>query len=374
MSSSLSGWKALSTTSTPPESWPTGRSSHALFGVKKKGSSSGDVVMFGGERIAREAVDGATWICSSDSTWSTLPSTEDAVAPRPRFAMASASYEVDGELRGVIFGGRTGIGMGQGALDDTFVFEAGTGWRAVTCPLSPTPRSYHAMVGNGQYVFLFGGCAEERLNDLWLFDGVAERWHSVKMAKNSHQPPVSRGGPVLFVSRMKNGELAVCVLFGFDGKKELSSGVVGMLHFSNNTDSWEINWLDDDSSMALFDSSNGVPIGRSVLAGAPVDNQRFFVFGGEKSPSAKGHEGAGEFHRDAWLLTCQTDTEKFPRFRWQQLSSSSGDEESQNGPEPRGWLSSCFVPSGSSPTMFLFGGLNTENKRLDDGWFFHLTC
>lgn len=32
-----------------------------------------------------------------------------------------------------------------------------------------------------------------------------------------------------------------------------------------------------------------------------------FVFGGEFTPSSQGHDGAGEFHRDAWLFDLDSE-------------------------------------------------------------------
>ena len=102
---------------------------------------------------------------------------------------------------------------------------------------------------------------------------------------------------------------------------------------------------------------------RSVCASftlAYPSNPAIFLFGGEVSPSDKGHEGAGAFARDLIALDPATGA-PLP------LSVESGA-----APEARGWAAAAAL----SPTeAVLFGGLSGSDEaplRLDDAWLLRI--
>jgi N-acetylneuraminic acid mutarotase len=71
-----------------------------------------------------------------------------------------------------VFGGRNGVDMTAGSMDDLHAFDSATAtWQLVApAPGSAVPpaRSYHTMTAAGGKLYVFGGCgASGRLNDLW---------------------------------------------------------------------------------------------------------------------------------------------------------------------------------------------------------------
>jgi len=79
-----------------------------------------------------------------------------------------------------------------------------------------------------------------------------------------------------------------------------------------------------------------------------------FVFGGEFTPSAQGHEGAGEYHRDAWLFSIAEQT-------WSEVSPKNVSSV----PSARGWFNTAALPDGRS--VVIFGGFDGEG-RISDTW------
>ena len=84
------------------------------------------------------------------------------------------------------------------------------------------------------------------------------------------------------------------------------------------------------------------------------------IFGGEVDPSAKEHQGAGEFENDLVLLDESDGT---------YLDSIRGDGD---WPEARGWSDGDCLDNGDGVgLMFFFGGLAGDDvnpRRLNDLW------
>ena len=62
-----------------------------------------------------------------------------------------------------VFGGRSGIDIGEGALGDLHRFDTLTStWSRVepATDVAPPKRSYHAMAAAGGRLYVFGGCGE----------------------------------------------------------------------------------------------------------------------------------------------------------------------------------------------------------------------
>jgi hypothetical protein len=83
----------------------------------------------------------------------------------------------------------------------------------------------------------------------------------------------------------------VWIGFGYNGKEELSD----LWHFELLSKSWH-----------RVKASGDLPTARSVtdlvLLNGDSDHPTLFIFGGEFTPSKQGHEGAGEYHADAYIL------------------------------------------------------------------------
>ena len=95
-----------------------------------------------------------------------------------------------------VFGGRTSVEMGEGALDDIWRFDTvAEVWHGpVASGGAPAPRSYHAGCAAGGRFYIFGGCGEAgRLNDFHCFDPEKAAWRELPT------PPGvdGRGGPTL---------------------------------------------------------------------------------------------------------------------------------------------------------------------------------
>ena len=133
------------------------------------------------------------------------------------------------------------------------------------------------------------------------------------------------------------------VIGGFSGQEQ---GDVHMFDLTHNT--WQ-------------EVKGGRPLpARSVFACGLIsqtqnkDNHWIVVFGGEVDPSDLGHEGAGAYADEAFVL----DPTK-PHLGWHPLHVEG------TAPPPRAWLASTFNDSG----VALHGGNAPDNSRLDDLFF-----
>ena len=161
------------------------------------------------------------------------------------------------------------------------------------------PLSYQAMAATGDYVYVFGGCKPVgRSNDLFCYHVKDQVWSALSVGAVANSPS-ERGGPALVALPD-----AVHVLFGYNGKVEADDHFV----FDLVTKVWRQV------------QTPIVPPARSVTDAVYVSRigrlGSIFVFGGEFTPSQQGHEGAGEYHGDAWLFDIDTE-------RWTQISTPS---------------------------------------------------
>jgi hypothetical protein len=309
---------------------PCARSSHGLSAI------GGRACLFGGEAKARHAIDSAVHRLEitgeGTGRWTMLLSD---LSPTPRVGHAQCA--VDGKL--VVFGGRTDVNVGEGNLNDLWSFDPSTNqWiELLQDGVVPCPRSFHraAAVGeNSEKLYVFGGCgAEGRLSvsDLHECDMVKHMWSKLP------SPPgvTGRGGATLEPSM---DGMSLWLLGDFDGDEAND-----LLRFDLQAHEWHrmpSNWLRSRSVAASFHFDLGV-----------------WVFGGEVSPSDKGHEGAGGFAGD--LLA---------------IDALSGEplqiilEDGSPTPPARGWGSSATT---SPSEGVLFGGLAGDDHspaRLNDAW------
>jgi len=261
-----------------------------------------------------------------------------------------------------VFGGRTGgtvafeggAGGGEetGQLLACDVEGGATSWSrpdsSAASSERPAPRSFQAMCsapeGGSGRIFVFGGCgAAGRLNDLWAFDPDTQRWSC--LCSGGPDAPKGRGGATLAAARAPYGGERLVMIYGFSGQQEGDVAV-----FDEERGKWVIVPHDHQRGDA--------PSPRSVLASAPTPGQDggVFIFGGEQVASEAGHEGAGEFTADGYILDLRS-------LLWRRVHTEG------EAPSPRGWSGCGLVDD----RVLLFGGLDPSNARLGDTWALSLT-
>jgi hypothetical protein len=119
---------------------------------------------------------------------------------------------------------------------------------------------------------------------LWSFDVASRQWSLLHpgSSRRAAAVPHVRGGSAIFVNAAED---ALFVVMGFAGKQ------LG--------DVWHFDLTAKQLVTRRHDQSEPRPEPRSVYASASVGDS-FYLFGGEREPSATGHSGAGTFFDDAW--------------------------------------------------------------------------
>eukprot|EP00243_Klebsormidium_subtile_P008595 TRINITY_DN410_c0_g2_i1.p1 TRINITY_DN410_c0_g2~~TRINITY_DN410_c0_g2_i1.p1 ORF type:complete len:334 (+),score=28.34 TRINITY_DN410_c0_g2_i1:187-1188(+) len=314
----IASWKDV----TRKDGAPLARSSHSVAVLRNK------AYIFGGEHKPRVPIDNTLHVFDLETRmWSTEVARGDAPPPRVGMTMVA----VDETL--YIFGGRNGEAK---ELADLYAFDTITReWRNLNhIQGGPAGRSYHAAVTDERRssFFVFGGCAHDgRRNDLFEFDTKAEHWKAYPLPPEG-SALVPRGGPGLAVVDAK-----VYVLFGFSGKEQ------GDIHaFDLRSDTWE-----------QVHTEGETPSSRSVLGVTSFDNRFILAFGGEVDPSDQGHEGAGAFSDEVFVLDTTSRQWLRPKVR---------TESGVKPPCARGWF--AFAAFGGS--ILVYGGNSATNDRLDD--------
>ncbi|XP_051136699.1 nitrile-specifier protein 5 [Andrographis paniculata] len=300
---------------------PGARSSHAIAIVGDK------VYAFGGEFAPRVPVDNHLYMFDlNDQTWSVADAKGDVPPPRVGVTMASIGEHI------YVFGGRDGE---HKELNEFYSFDTVTStWSLLSS--GPPHRSYHSMTADERRIYIFGGCGNTgRLNDLWGYDIVDEKWINYPFPGERCKP---RGGPGLAAVLGK-----IWVVYGFSGEEEDD------VHYF---DLGEEKWVE-------VESKGDKPSARSVFSTAGI-GKYIFIYGGEIDPSDLGHMGAGKFSGEIYAL----DVETLDWTRW-------GDEsESGHHPGPRGWCAFGAVRRGGREGLLVYGGNSPSNDRLGDIFLF----
>ncbi len=368
---------------------PLPRSSHGLSAL-----GCGDrLVLYGGENVPRTPIADdrqSLWLAerttageqksASDDDdrrwgWTSLGPSEDGVAPPPRVAHSQAAV---GDVV-YVFGGRVAVDVSETPLNDLWRLEIadddGGGerrvrWTRIVAPgeeeggvqvAVPEARSFHRMIAVNSSLYMFGGCGSGgRLNDLWRFDTLSERWTNLG---RSHVLR-GRGGPnVLSLSSRTSGDdddVRIAIVAGFAGE-ETNDGHA----FSTSSGSWE---------PAGMDSVSDAMRKRSVCCfGSLPRLSRCLIFGGEVDPSAMEHEGAGTFESDFVVLDGATgrviDVIAAPAANEPEEDPRGREGSGGSWPEARGWSDAAVGADGE--TLYIFGGLAGDDvtpRRLDDLW------
>ncbi|GIL88835.1 hypothetical protein Vretifemale_16766 [Volvox reticuliferus] len=331
---------------------PVERSSHSITVVGNR------ILLFGGEHDPRVPVGSELYEYSfADGTWRVVDAKGEP--PTPRVAHASAA---NGNTL-YVFGGRSGLAMGEGASNDLYLFNADTStWARLDAQGAiPPKRSYHTMTAVDNKLYVFGGCGEQgRLNDLYEYDITTNTWR--QLATPSADAVPGRGGSCLVAAPKKGGregEWVLYVIAGFCGH-ELDD-----MHAYSIADNV---WCGSDcpscfTTSAETSEGGGHPncklSARSVFGAAVhscdqvqcASKDTVLAFGGEVDPSAKGHDGAGDFCSS--LMAFGSGGTR----AWEAIQAG-GDS-----PGPRGWFASTTTPDGR---LVIHGGLDANNERLGD--------
>lgn len=134
--------------------------------------------------------------------------------------------------------------------------------------------------------------------------------------------------------------------------------------YDTRDDSWRI-------VIPVPDPQHGSPGQRAVHGFVPFVSPRYpralaLVYHGERSPSALGHAGAGEFWDDVWLLEAGSEGE--PELAWRHVPVP-GDRPA---PAPRGWFPSASWERDGETKILLQGGLLSSNERSDELWLLEI--
>ncbi|XP_069104002.1 uncharacterized protein [Argopecten irradians] len=311
-------WVTLETKGEPP----LGRSSHSTVVVGRK------AFVFGGENIPRVPISNIVHCLDLDTrTWSELETSGDVPVPHNAHTAVAVGHVM------YVFGGRTGINMGEGSFNDLYAFDTRNNMWTLLKPkgVAPSARSFHAMTAVGNRLFVFGGCSEEgRLNDLHAYDIDTNTWEQ----QPTNEEIKGRGGAGLIAV-----EKDLYVVAGFAGQETSD-----VYKYSTEDKVWSNLKLDKELPP------------RSVF-GITSRSTFIIVWFGEVDPSDQGHMGAGGFSKDGYVMdTCS-------KAGWKLITCSG------NTPEERGWMqvTPCYL--NDMDGVFLFGGNNIDNKRLNDSHF-----
>eukprot|EP01119_Soliformovum_irregulare_P024160 TRINITY_DN8596_c0_g1_i2.p1 TRINITY_DN8596_c0_g1~~TRINITY_DN8596_c0_g1_i2.p1 ORF type:complete len:355 (-),score=103.10 TRINITY_DN8596_c0_g1_i2:149-1213(-) len=304
---------------------PRGRSSHSISAGRLSNGKE-VLVLFGGEDFPRHAFENCLWVwqIGSSSSWTKMTTTGNA--PTPRL----------GHVAGIvgdtfwIFGGRTNA---KEDLNDLYSCNLISGeWKKHDASGDiPKDRSYHAADVAGNHLFVWSGCTTEssefkRLNDLHRLDFSTLKWERLVI---EGEIPEGRGGSN--VAAMDPEHL---IVFGGFAGRQLGD----LITYDLKSKKW--------SPIAVKSVEN--PHERSVSCGLKLDGNRFFTFGGEKEASATGHEGAGMYWGDSFVLDVNAK-------EWHKIKEGPED------PTPRGWFSACSLGN----MVFLFGGYDGVGRIND---------
>lgn len=303
---------------------PGARSSHAIAIVGRK------LYAFGGEFTPRVPVDNKLYVFDlEEQSWSVNEATGDCPPPRVGVTMVALNDII------YVFGGRDAE---HKELNEFYSFDTTTNiWVLLSSgETGPAHRSFHSTAVNDHHVYIFGGCGfSGRLNDLWAFDTIDQKWIQFPLPGENCK---GRGGPGLAVVQDK-----VWVVYGFAG---------------NEAD--DVHCFDlIKKEWAEIETTGEKPTARSVFS-TTVVGKFIFIHGGEIDPSDLGHLGAGKFSGEAYALDTQT-------LVWKKVDDGSN---SADHPGPRGWCAFAGGKRNGKPGLLVYGGNSPSNDRLEDIFFF----
>lgn len=310
-------WKKITQNAS---TFPKARSSHVTT------ICNGKLYVFGGEDTPRHPFSSNVAVYDPQAqAWNEI---SDATGDIPEPILAHTGAPVNGKI--FYFGGRNAE---KNDLNKLYSFDTvSQAWTQIYAINAPQVRSYHTSCSIGSKVYVFGGCSgKDRLNDLYEFDTVTQVWTQLDAGTG----PCIRGGSTLAGVQDK-----LIVFGGFKHPNQLGD----VWYFDLQTKTWSEPKC---SGMA--------PSPRSVLVSCVVGDSVFY-FGGEKEASAQGHDGAGKYFCESYVLNTKTNV-------WTQVVQSGAV------PSSRGWMTAdAYLHSDGAYRVLMFGGFDgiTGTDRNND--------
>ncbi|KAK0522732.1 hypothetical protein OC835_006476 [Tilletia horrida] len=368
--------------------YPTALSSHTLA----VDPTTRKAFLFGGELKPRQPVGDALRVITNLDSANPEDSESTDVLTRPREAeeagasawpapRVGATLSADGTGYLWLWGGRGGKDMAPLAgEEETAVWRFTTAeqcWeRFDTTGERPVPRSYHTATVLDGKLYVHAGCPQSgRLSTLHALDLKMFRWTQLASA-----PGPERGGTVIAAipsPYSDNASERVLARWGGFCGEELG-GPLDLYAPSKNT------WTSFPAP--LLSSPEQEPPKRSVHGFVPfptapqVELVRgepavrvlgvLFFGEGEGAPKELGHDGAGKFLADTYLLTTPSipTNPASPTFAFAPIHLAPASSFTKT-PQPRGWFAFDARSTGErSLQIVLHGGLNAQNERLADAW------
>ncbi|PWN54465.1 hypothetical protein IE53DRAFT_365462 [Violaceomyces palustris] len=354
--------------------------------------------LFGGELKPRTPVGDEVVKVSLKPTpsSSTLSSEVDVRAksgsesfwPRPRVGACMTRHPDPAKRSLILWGGRGGKDMAplpysssqeeEGGKEDLWVYQTETNqWDCKsTSGDKPEMRSYGTAASvrssdGRDILYVHAGCPSKgRLGTLHSLDLSTNVWTQLPDA-----PGPARGGTVLAAisgSSSHPTEKLLARWGGFCGEE-----IGGPLDiFDPLKSSWS-------SHKVLIEGTLQEPPKRSVHGFVPFKSAKKFVTDkgeekegvavlfmgeGQGAPAELGHDGAGKFLEDIYILLHSSDSDEYT-FLKVEPSSIEG-----KGPEPRGWFAfdSWSDEEEGSTRIIIHGGLHETNERLSDAWLLEI--
>jgi len=327
---------------------PPARSGHTLLYHDRY-----DVVLlFGGQNDTGYLNDLWAW---NGTKWRELFIDTPVPAPRSHHSIAYDAKRHEVVLFGGIHHGEDGP---ETTLQDTWILYGTTPnsstWLQFNLNSSPPQRQRHAMAYNGidETVVLFGGRSDSStdtglLNDTWAWDGT--KWQQKAsigegpVARENHTLTFNDAAQTLYLSGGNNNSAASLDDFWVWNGSSWSE-----------TDGSEADRAEiDETQAATVLQSSTIPqlpdfTDREGAALAHEQGSQYLIFGGLANDTPQ-----------AQTYRLQFNTPEFSS--WQELNP-------QHQPPARYHHA---LASGNSPTVLLFGGINSRGDYLNDTWLWN---
>ncbi len=270
------------------------------------------------------------------------------VRPSKRSEVRAAVSRSTGSI--MIFGGNDGPVVNQFPspqyLNDTWVFQPGTGWTEATGETRPRKRSRYAVAVDERRnrALLFGGrfrqegaSGDYRLfNDLWEFDFLTRTWRELDGGSGRGKPSPRYYGQGAY-------DASTDTFYVWGGNVNTSA-----LVFEITEELWA--WT-DEGGWALLETSGRAPSQRSFLDSAhDTARNELVVFGGQRG------DLSSQAYNDTYSLSLET-------FRWERLHNGRRGQ----APSTRMHAPLLYDPTGDR--YILFGG-HTDVGDQNDLWSF----
>ena len=231
-------------------------------------------------------------------------------------------------------------------INDLWIYNlAERNWfQPLPTAVQPPPRWLHSAVSIGEKMLIFGGVANNLmlLNDVWIYDSVANKWERAEVAQDMPQPLPREGHSMIMSS---------------EGRMTMFGGIsYGYKPFN---DVWEYGVDDATWLGTTYDKDEVVPPGRWMHSAAQIK-----IGGTEVSMIIYG--GCGENFApldDVWV---------YAAGKWKEIHPTSFRP-------PGRWLhATTIVPSSVTDTdgnsrasqgMLVYGGA-ANNAPMEDMWIF----